>query len=400
MIWEQPRVLVVHNRYQQRGGEDLVFEAETALLEQHGHAVDRLEFTNDVIPEAPGLVERGRLALSTVWSRSGARAVSQRAQAFGAEIVHFHNTFPLVSPAAFGAARGTGAAVVASLHNYRFVCPSADLFRAGSHCEDCLGRRLPWPSVKHGCYHDSPVQTGAIAATLAFHGARRTWSRDIDLALTPSEAAARLLEGAIPAGRLRVKPNFVAGEVTVPPEDAPRAGVLYVGRLTVEKGIPLLLEAWRRHTPGPLTIVGDGPERAAVEAAAAVMPSVTYIGEAERSEVLAAMQQAAALIVPSVWQEPFGLVVVEALASATPVIAARSGALPELVTEGESGFLYEALDPDDLVRAVRAALADPSRLRTLGQQGRVVYETRYSAEVNYELLLGAYQEALRHRRAH
>ncbi len=376
-----------------------MFEAETALLEQRGHAVDRLSFTNEAIEDQAGLLARARLAAGTVWSRASARTVSQRARRFGAEIVHFHNTMPLVSPGAFGAARGTGAAVVASLHNYRLVCPSADLFRDGSHCTDCVGKRVPWPSVRHRCYHDSAVQTGVIATTLTFHRLRRTWSRDVDLALTPSEAAARHLEGALAPGRLRVKPNFVAGEVTPPPEGSPRAGVLYVGRLTVEKGIPVLLDAWRRHTPGRLTIIGDGPERGAVEAAEAAEPSIDFVGEADRQQVLQAMRDAEALIMPSVWEEPFGLVVTEAFASATPVVAARSGALVEIVDDGESGLLYNALDPDDLAATVRSALGDPARLRRFGQHAREVFERRYSAEANYELLLNAYEEALRHRAA-
>jgi glycosyltransferase involved in cell wall biosynthesis len=170
-----------------------------------------------------------------------------------------------------------------------------------------------------------------------------------------------------------------------------------VGRLTVQKGIPVLLEAWRRAAPGQLTILGDGPERAAVEAAAASQPTVRYVGEADRSEVLEAMQRAEVLVVPSVWQEPFGLVVTEAFASETPVIAGRKGALSELVTEAETGFLYEALDPDDLVATVRTALADPGRLRVMGAQAREVFEARYSADANYELLLGAYQDALAYR---
>ena len=268
MTGNRARVLVVHNRYQQRGGEDLVFEAETALLEANGHPVERLIFSNNDITEHLSLIERARLAVGTSWSRAGARVVAERAAVFAPDIVHFHNTFPLVSPAGFSAARETGAAVVASLHNYRLTCPSADLFRDGSRCTDCVGRRLPWPGVLHGCYHDSPVQTAVIAAMLTFNRARKTWSRDVDLFLTPSEAAARLLSNSLPAGRVRVKPNFVAGEWTAPSEDTPRSGVLFVGRLTVEKGIPVLLEAWRQHAPGELRIrVGDGPERPAVEAA-------------------------------------------------------------------------------------------------------------------------------------
>lgn len=399
MTADQPRVLVVHNRYQQRGGEDLAFEAESALLEAHGHPVDRLEFSNDVIPEQPSILKRVGLARDTVWASGSARTVAQRASAFGADIVHFHNTFPLVSPASFRAARRTGAAVVSSIHNYRFVCSSGDLFRDGKLCTDCLGQRVPWHGVQHACYRDSRQQTAVVTAMLTFHDLRRTWARDVDLFLTPSQATADLIAGSIPRERLRVKPNFVPGDWTAPLGESPRSGFLFVGRLTVEKGVMVLLEAWRRGGTGELTVIGDGPLRADVEAAAAENPLVRFIGETSRDEVLEAMRRTSALIVPSIWQEPFGLVVTEAFACGTPVIAARSGALPEIVGEGETGFLYDPLNPDGLVKIARQAAADPEKLRTFGQRARTVFETRYSAEANYELMRGAYDEALRHRAA-
>ena len=232
---------------------------------------------------------------------------------------------------------------------------------------------------------------------LSFHGARRTWSRDVDLFLTPSAAAASFLDGAVPSARLRVKTNFIADPGPPPRDDGARSGFLYVGRLTVEKGIPALLDAWRRRAPGELTVMGDGPLRSMVEAAAKDLPQIRFAGEAQRHEVIEAMRSASALIVPSVWQEPFGLVVIEAFASATPVIAARNGALPELVDDGERGLIYDALDPDDLVRAVDQAVSEPDLMRERGRRARAVFEERYSADVNYELLVAAYDEALRHR---
>jgi len=324
--------------------------------------------------------------------------VQERTQRFAPDVVHFHNTFPLVSPAAFRAARGSGAAVVASLHNYRLVCPSADLFRDGQECTDCLGRRIPWPGVQHGCYRDSRVQTAVVASMLGFHNLRRSWSRDVDLFLTPSQATAQLLQSGVPSDRLRVKPNFITDDVDPPPPGAARSGFLFVGRLTVEKGILVLLEAWRRHAPGELTIVGDGPLRSAVEEAARDLPLIQVAGETDRAGVMRAMGDAAALIVPSVWQEPFGLVVIEAFASETPVIAARSGALPELIEHERSGLLYEATDPDALGTAVARAVEDPELMLQLGRHARQVYQSRYSAATNYDLLIEAYEEALDRRR--
>jgi len=399
-----PRVLVVHNRYQQPGGEDVAFEAEAALLEAHGHPVDRLEFSNDDIPPDRSLRTTLQLTLDTIWSRSAARTVAERARHFRADIVHFHNTLPLVSPAAFRAARHTGAAVVASLHNYRAACPSATIFRDGHRCTDCVGKLLPWPGILHACYRDSRPQTAVVAAMLTTHRLRRTFARDVDLFLTPSEATRAIVAEHLPPDRILVKPNFTADPgAGLPPDPsavAPPDTFLYVGRLTVEKGVPTLLDAWstaRGTPPAPLTIVGDGPLRPQVERAAAANPYLSYLGQVDRPTLLRQLRRAHALVIPSLWDEPFGLVAIEAYAASLPVIAARTGALPEIVEDGVTGLLVSPGSADDLSRAATRLVAQPDLAGEMASAARARYEARYTPEANYDLLATAYHEAIQHR---
>lgn len=390
------RILLVHNRYQQPGGEDIAFGAEAALLEERGHVVERLEVSNSSIPKHPSVIDAAKLAVRTVWSRESAQKIAALTSSFGADIVHFHNTFPLLSPSVFGAARRAGASVVASAHNYRLICPSAVLFRDGGACTACVGRAVAWPGIQHACYRGSHAQTAVVTSMLALHRIRRTWSRDVDLFLTPSEATrAQLQRGGISADQIIAKPNFLMEDPLDgrSPKDRQSSEFLFVGRLTVEKGIPTLLEAWKRGAPGHLTIAGDGPLRQEVDQAASETATITALGAIEREDVFDRMRTASALIVPSIWEEPFGLIAIEAFACGLPVIAARAGALPEIVSEGQTGLLTKPADADDLVRALHQAVSDPEVFRAMGAAARQTFERQYTAEANYSSLMAAYERA-------
>jgi glycosyltransferase involved in cell wall biosynthesis len=255
------RILVVHNFYQQPGGEDQVFRDEAELLRQHGQDLLTLEFHNDAIAEM-GVAGRLALARKTIWNKDSYKRIFQSCQSFRPQVVHFHNTFPLVSPAGYAAARDAGAAVVQTLHNYRLICPVATLFRQGRVCEQCVGRTVPWPGVVHKCYRDSRSASAVTASMLAWHKRRGTYANAVDRYIALTEfARAKLIQGGLPAAKLLIKPNFV-------PDLAQGTGngdfVLFVGRLVPEKGIATLLSAWSQARTGPLSrlklrIMGDGP---------------------------------------------------------------------------------------------------------------------------------------------
>jgi len=401
------RILLVHNRYQQLGGEDAVFEAEHQLLLDHGHPVEAIEFSNHDIPARPGSLQQLQLLRDTTWSRAGASRVADGARRHQAQLVHFHNTFPLVSPAAYRSARSTGAATVQTLHNYRLVCPNGLLFRDNQPCHDCLGRTVAWPGVQHACYRESRPQTLAVAAMQTTHRLLRTWRTQVDryIALT-GFGRDRFLEGGLPPHLVETKPNFIADPLVVePPASAPRRnGYLFVGRLSTEKGLDTLLQAWRNdpHLP-PLHVAGDGALREDVNELALSTnrdtSNVTYLGQLTRPQVLDEFPRATALVFPSTWYEGFPVTIAEAFATGTPVIASNLGAMAEIVTDGYTGLLFTPGDPADLAEKVRWAEAHPTEMASMGRNARAEYEAKYTPDANYQQLIAIYQRALEHRQA-
>lgn len=382
------KVLLCHSHYQQPGGEDQVFADEGRLLEAHGHQVLRYTLHNDA------LAGMGRLtaAVKTVWNSQAAAEIGALVRSERPDIAHFTNTFPLISPAAYYAARRAGAAVVQSLHNYRLLCPSAVFLREGRICEDCLGRAFAWPGVLHGCYRASRAATGIVATMQAMHRAAGSWRRGVDRYIALTEfARQKFVEGGLPAERISVKGNFVDPDPGLGASDGGFA--LFVGRLSPEKGIDTLLDAWRRLPGKRLVILGDGPLAAQVQAAAAANPNVQWLGHRPRTEALAWIGRAACVIVPSRWYEMFGLVVIEAFARGAVVVASQLGALGELVEHERTGLHFDAGDAAALAHNV-ARLFDDGVLRAACRMAaRAEYERRCSAAGNYEELCAVYYQA-------
>ncbi|HUY31668.1 MAG TPA: glycosyltransferase family 4 protein [Pirellulales bacterium] len=382
-------ILMGHNFYQLPGGEDRVFADETRLLEDHGHQVERYTAHNSAVGHrsAPGLTR------DTLWNGRAARAIQTLVAKRQARVAHFHNTFPLISPAAYYGARAGGAVVVQTLHNFRLLCPQATFFRDGRVCEDCLGR-IPWPAVAHACYRGSRGVTAVAAAAIVAHRMARTWRRAVDVYIAVTEFARRkFIAGGLPAEKIVVKPNFVSP--TPPAGDGAGGYAVFVGRLSPEKGIPTLLAAWR--TLGeriPLKIVGDGPTAPLVREAAATNRGVEWLGPRSADEVQAIVRDAAFLVLPSTCYEGLPKVLVEAFATGTPAVVSRLGALAELVDDGRTGVCFQPGDPVDLADRVSELLSVPSRLSWMRAEARAEFELKYTARRNYELLMNIYERAL------
>ena len=384
------KILAVHNRYQRPGGEDQVFVDETALLEARDHRVVRYEVHNDQVER----VNRLTLAKDTVWNTSAYRELRALIRRERPDVVHFHNTLPLISPAGYYAARAEGVPVIQTLHNYRLLCPVALFFRDGRVCEDCMGKAVPWPGVVHECYRGSRAASGVIATMLTVHRVMRTWTEMVDVYVALTEfARSKFIEGGLPAGKIVVKPNFVAPD---PGRGQGGGGyALFVGRLAPEKGTGTMLAAWERlGTRIPLKVVGDGPLRDRVVEAAARRSNVEWLGHRPVEEVHALMGKADMLVFPSEWYETFGRVAVEAFATGTPVIAADIGAVAELVEHGRTGLEFRPGDPEDLVTQVEWALSHPAELRLMRDEVRAEFEAKYTAERNYRALMEIYEAAL------
>lgn len=383
------RVLMAHNAYQQRGGEDAVVEAELGLLRMRGHAVTLYRRHNDEI------AQMGRLALmaDTLWSRRTLRDAQALIEAERPDVLHVHNTFPLISPTIMHAAWRAGVPVVQTLHNFRLLCPQAMLLREGRVCEDCVGH-LPWRGIIHACYRESRVQTGVLTGMTALHRALGSWREKVTRFIALSEfGRAKFIEGGLPAERLKVKPNFVD---CAPPVDGAREDFLFVGRLSPEKGIAVMGEALRSTGEAlRLRVAGDGPLKTQLDG----MPGVQTLGALGTDAVRAQMMAARALLLPSICYEGFPRTLVEAYAAGLPVIASRLGALAELVEDGVTGLLVPPADGHALAEAMCWAQANPARMAEMGRAARARYERLYSAEVNYGILMQIYAEAIEARRA-
>jgi glycosyltransferase involved in cell wall biosynthesis len=384
------KILLSHNYYQQPGGEDQVFADEKELLESRGHKVVPFTRHNDAIRD----MASWRLARRTLWNSGSYREIRELIRRERPDVMHFHNTFPLISPSAYYAARAERVPVVQTLHNYRLLCPGATFLREGRVCEDCLGKRVAWPGVRHRCYRDSRAASLAVTSMLGLHRLMGTWSRKVDLYIALTEfAREKFIQGGIAPEKIVVKPNFVH------PHPAPGTGrggyAVFVGRLSPEKGVDTLLAAWEHLGDElPLKIIGDGPLAARVDAATRQNPGIRWLGRQPFEKTVSMVGEAVLLVMPSVWYETFGRTIVEAFARATPVVASRMGAMAELVDHGRTGVLFDPGDSGDLTSKVRELTAQPDLLASMRQAARREFEAKYTAARNYETLMAIYNQVV------
>lgn len=382
------KILQVHNFYQQPGGEDQVYAAEGELLARYGHTVRQYSQHNDDIER----MSRIGAAARTFWNLSTYREVTRLIQSESPEVIHAHNTFPIVSPAIYYAAAANGIPVVQTLHNYRLLCPAATLFRNGAVCEECIGAIAPYKAVVHRCYRNTVGASATVASMLLGHRLAGTWQRKIHtyIALT-NFSRNKFIEGGLPAEKITVKPNFLAKD----PGYGHGGGgyALFVGRLSQEKGVETLLEAWAQLPSAiRLKIAGDGPLAGYVKERASLGP-VEWLGHLAHERVIELMQNAACLIFPSLWYEGLPMTIVESFACGTPVVASALGSLNELITEGVNGFRFAPGQAGGLATRVCDVLARPENLRAMRRGARRSYEENYTPVRNYEMLMKIYARA-------
>lgn len=379
-------ILLIHNHYKKSGGEDVVVESEKKLLEEHGHTVDLMEADN---AEIAGFTGIARTAVGTIYSPTAKALVATRIAAFRPDVVHVHNFFPLFSPSIYYACREAGIPVAQTVHNYRLICPGGQLLRDGRVCEDCVGRKVPWPGVLHACYRGSRAGSAAVAAMLATHRFLGTWESSVDafIALTDFSRD-KLIEGGLPAEKTAVKPNFVADPGGA--GDGSGGFALFVGRLSLEKGIATLFSAWERANCAiPLKVAGDGPlvDEVARRAAGG---RIECLGAQPREKIQALMREAAFLVFPSVWYEGLPMVIVEAFSVGLPVIASNLGSMASLIEHGRTGLHFRPGDAEDLAAKIEWAAGHPEEMARMRGEARAEYLAKYTPERNYQMLMEIY----------
>jgi glycosyltransferase involved in cell wall biosynthesis len=388
------KIVLVHNEYQQRGGEDVVFEQEKRILERAGHDVVTYCRSNHEIEEL-STIGRATLVIRTVWASDTHRDFGALLDRENPDVVHVHNTLVMISPSIYSACRKRGVPVVQTLHNFRLLCPGAQFLRDGQICEDCVEHSL-MRSVRHGCYRDSRPATASVALMLAWHRRSGTWDELVDryIALTDF-ARDKFIASGFAADKIVVKPNFVDPDPGA--KESAGKDAIYIGRLSKEKGLHTLIEAWKRLPKNcALQIIGDGPERKALEedAQRCGLTSIQFRGRLSHEESLAAMKSASFLIMPSEWYEGFPMTLAESFACGTPVICSKLGSMEEIIDDGRTGLHFAAGDAEDLARKIEWAFGHPSEIAAMGRAARREYESRYTSEKAYSQLMDIYEQTV------
>jgi glycosyltransferase involved in cell wall biosynthesis len=391
------KILSVHNSYQHHGGEDEVFANERDLLRSAGHEVVEYVRSNSEIRDY-GIWNKASLSLRTIWAWDSERDIQELLKREKPDLAHFHNTFPLISPAAYFACQKIGIPVIQSLHNPRLICPAATLHRDGRVCEDCLGKAIPWPGVLHACYRNSRVQTAVVSSMLVVHRCLNTWEKQVNTYIVFTDFYRRkFVDAGLPQGKITVKPHFVASDPGQTRSSQEYA--LFIGRLAAEKGVLTLLKAWGRLKTVPLKIRGDGPLQIQVqERSRDSSYRMELLPRLARRDLVILLQGARFLIWPSEgYYETFGLVAIEAFACGIPVIASGIGVMAEIVEDHRTGLHFTPGDPQDLAAKIEWAWTHPEEMRAMGQAARAEYEAKYTAERNYQQLMSVYASAMAER---
>ncbi len=399
------KILLVHNFYGSAApsGENTVVAAEKAMLEGHGHEVFLYSTSSDYI-RSIGIAGNILGAIGTPWNPLHLARVRKVLASGGFNIMHVHNTFPLLSPAIFYAAEKTGTAVVLTLHNYRLFCPAGIPLRNSRPCTECLDRRSVRPAVRYGCYRNSRVATVPLALMISLHRWLATWQRRVDafIALTEFQAQ-KLTEAGLPDGQVYIKPHFYASPPAPLPWEARTGSVIFIGRLGEEKGLKYLIQGWRqwgKESP-ELEVVGDGPlmaELVQMVADAGLSAKVHFLGQLPFAEVQQRLAQARLLVMPSVCFEGFPMAIREAFSLGVPAAVANLGSMPCIVNDGQDGIVFQPADGKDLFLKVRSLWDDQEKLADMAQNARAEFEGKYTEETNHALLMEIYHNAIAHKR--
>lgn len=386
---------MIHNYYQNAGGEDSVVENERQMLERYGHSVFMYTKSNQEIRTLKGKL---KFLFSFLYSKEAYQEVKRLIAENSIEIVHVHNTFPLITTSVYAAAYDAGVPVVQTLHNFRLVCPGALYMRAGKICQECNQKGLRH-AIKYGCYRNSKFQT-AMAVLTQLNSRRGGMYDKVSVYIALTEFNKQKFEAEFPWCRKKiyVKPNFIKSN-PVPYDSKLQTEIseeyIYVGRLSEEKGIALLLEAFEQLHQVKICLIGTGPLANDVEKYIDErhIKNIRILGSLTHEEVIKRLRHAKSLILPSIWYEGFPMVIVEALSCGIPVIGSRLGNIQEVIRDNENGLLFDGGSADDLKEKIRLLESDQELYNNLKTGAQNTYLQSYTEEKNYNCLEEIYEIA-------
>jgi len=387
------KILFIHNKYKQFGGEDVAVEMETSILIEKGHAVRTVFFDNMPIR---GSLSKIKSAFQSVYNFSSARKISKIILEFKPDIIHIHNLFFIASPSVLYAASKHKIPVVLTLHNYRLICSNALLVRKNQVCELCIHKKFPMYGIKYKCYKNSAIETALVTFITGIHKSISTWKQKVTTYIVSNEfSRSRLLNSSLqlPADKIVAKSNFVAdpGEgLASDREDF----FLFAGRIAKEKGVHVLLEAFARLPDRKIIIIGDGPEKEFLQNEFGSYNNIHFSGQLDRTAVLETMKKCKAFICPSIWYEVTPFTNFEAFATGTPVIASRLGSMIDTIRDGYDGLHFTAGDANDLRQKVELFIQQTEKNSDYYRNARRSYLETYQPDVHYRAIMKIYENAI------
>jgi glycosyltransferase involved in cell wall biosynthesis len=384
------KIIIVHNKYQQTGGEEAVFAAEAALLKSRGNNVETVIFDNATIKTT---TSKTKLAFALAYNFKSAAVLRNRIRHFQPDIIHVHNFFPLASPSIFFAAKSMNVPVVVTLHNYRLLCPSNSLYYNRRIYEKSVHALFPFDAIWKGVYRNSRFQTAALAMVMRLHNLMGTWRNKVDKFIVLTDFASRKFQNShlrTLSHQFFVKPKFVEDFGTGNPQR--KNSFLFIGRLCEQKGIEVLLKAASSYSFN-LNIIGDGPLRSLVNEYASNNSNIRALGFMSRAMIIDELKDCTALIFPSNSYEGSPITILEAFSTGTPVITSLLGGLSEMVEENLNGLHFQVGDHNDLIKKVKE-IQEPGVAARLGRYARKTYEERYTPEDSYQMLMSIYQQTI------
>ena len=386
------RILFIHNKYKQYGGEDVTVELETTVLIKKGHEVKTIFFDNSPIR---GLFSKIGSAFRSIYNFSSAKKISKIIQEFRPDIIHIHNLFFIASPSIIYAARKHKIPVVVTIHNYRLICASALLLRDNQVCELCTQKKFPLAGIRYKCYRNSATESALVTSITGIHKLFKTWQNKIHTYITLNEfSRSKLLHSSlnVPASMMTIKPNFVPDPGEGPTQ---REGFfLFAGRIVKEKGVHVLAKAFANMPENKIIIIGDGPEKALLQEQFRSFPNIHFEGQMEKKLVTEYMKRCKAFICPSIWYEGAPLTIIEAFATGTPVIASKLGSMEESISDGFNGLHFTAGDADDLRAKIRLLITETENNSMFYQNARQTYLAKYHTDIHYNAILKIYTTAV------
>lgn len=383
------KILFVHNTYQHYGGEDAVLEAEINLLKDKGHEVALVGFHNNTINS---LGTKLRTGLFSVYNTTSTKILEQKIRDFTPDVLHIHNLFFTASPSIIIKAYQMKVPVVMTIHNYRLICANAILLRNNKVCELCVNKLIPLDGIKYKCYRSSHLESALVTGITSVHKIIATWRKKVSQYIVLSNFAnQKLLNSSLqlPQHKVCVKPNFIFDPYLK--IDKRDDYFVFVGRLTIEKGIEVLLNCFELNPHLKLIIAGDGPQKENIKRKIETLPNINFIGQQPKEEILKLMSKSKALIFPSIWYEGLPTTIIEAFATGTPVIASNLGSMAEMIQHNYNGFLFEPNNVHSLELTINSVLSSGIELN---KQARITYERNYHPEIHYTEILKIYKKAI------